>query len=854
WLAGLANPLSAAIGPRHHARGVSSPPQDTGRRQLDIGLLAAEALRAEQDIIGHGPQNNNNTDKDKDNGGDNGKDNYARQETHNVFSMVTGKESTAPSAHKRSARGVAEGPAPHVTFRPSEIGSGKDGQHVMPSRLQRQGSSGTSQGNSAHSHTISPSAPVSSGIFRRPSGQERHSEQQLSRSSSQKKRGNIARVIGNISRQLNRIRSNRSSSQPATPAEVRQSMVDSLRRNLMYVPNEAGYELYRFVVNSAEPVSDTESLQPDSPTISRHMSSRRYSHRRSPTFPSQSYTELRESAIVENVSLGRQDAVSYGVAGLGVLAATVSSRRSASSGQLPIAGAASPVFEYDFVVEQRNTYALQDAANLTLDSAHLSAPITITTDISGESAYVTPALSISQMENGEPDVWMTNQGHDGTVSQLVKEKLESALFTNIRVSTRLCKNISAESSYGTFVRFHNSGELNDIFITEQEYLDQQRFEQQSGARAASFEGDSFEPHLAIADGDGDGGAGGGESLGEAVPTRYTRNHCTVKQYVGDVRAARQTSARRKKDAEVARQVLGNDQAALDAALYIYKRQQKQSLAIEQPSLDKQAPPQPSNLARHDLRSLGSAGSAEVGGCGAGVLAAVLPRRKRDGRQKQRQSEAFADRIQLKKDEGRRRATVFGVFCGGNEGMSIASPRADDSRSLAPPPPPSEVRGKPARAARSKRRAVPTPKYLNKALPPLPDPGPERKSGPEPEPEPEMRPESETLSIPVFDCKHGTLQRSRSFSHFGNNQLFESTDSNWAPDELHVPWHKRGDLLVGKRLAEANYTRDFRYALPADKEPPKNVRPSRAEPEPALNLLPVLGIFAGHTGAGAGNRS
>ncbi|KAJ2685804.1 hypothetical protein IWW39_004050 [Coemansia spiralis] len=340
---------------------------------------------------------------------------------------------------------------------------------------------------------IATSVPVGSGVLR-------GSSQGSQAAGGTRKLGNIARVISNISRKLHRMRSQRSASQPATLAEVRQSILDSARQNMIHVPNDPAHDFYRFFVNPADPVSDRESSTGDSPTISRHASSGRTRRQRP-----------RPSALAAS-----------GEADMG-------------GGGLPPVGPTSPVFSSESL----------DRLYESISRAPSETPIGSSASSHRRSASDGAALSSIRP-------FQTNQGHNGSVSELVLAKLESEFVDNVRVSTRLAMDLSAESSYGTFVRFHNSGELSGIFAADRAI--------KQPAPAMQQGPDSLEsPPLPAP---------------EADAGRYARNHDNIRRFVDEVRAVRQDSDQRKAEALGQQLVLDNNQALLDAALHIYERQQR----------------------------------------------------------------------------------------------------------------------------------------------------------------------------------------------------------------------------------------------------------------------------------------
>ncbi|KAJ1815010.1 hypothetical protein LPJ75_002528, partial [Coemansia sp. RSA 2598] len=360
--------------------------------------------------------------------------------TQNQGLWVGGEDMAIGPQHPAAQYRAAE-TGLHVTFQqrhPQTNGSTIDasrrdvsmsaGSHMQQQALSRDG------------HAIAPSMPLPSGLFRRASGQE-HEHEQPSRMPSQRRRGNIARVIGTISRRINRMRSNRSASQPATPAEVRRSVIESARQNMVLMPDSVGHDFYRFLVNPEEPVSDYDSLQPDSPTIIRNLSGRRNRHRRNPTFPSQSFNDFKESIMGDGRALADRN-----------------SAYSTSSSQLPAANAesAAPVSNSLARLHASLRQGIPEIISIAIEP---SSPANVNT--SSDSAYTAPEHNISAViannnsavDSGdrEPPVRLTNQGHDGSISRIVQEKLESDFMNRVRVSTRLTKDVSTESSYGSFV-------------------------------------------------------------------------------------------------------------------------------------------------------------------------------------------------------------------------------------------------------------------------------------------------------------------------------------------------------------------------------------------------------------------
>ncbi|KAJ2910177.1 hypothetical protein GGI21_001131, partial [Coemansia aciculifera] len=348
---------------------------------------------------------------------------------------------------------------------------------------------------------IAPSAPVGSELL----------------AGGPRKLGSIARVISTLSRKLHRMRPQRSASQPATPAEVRRSILDSARQNMIHVPNDPAHDFYRFFVNPADPVSDRESSAPDSPTISRHASSantrrrHRHSHRTGPVAPAAS-----------------------------------------ASTSLPPVDPASPVFSNESL----------DRLYESISRAPSATPASSFSSHRRSASAGAPASSTRELRT-----FLTNQGHNGSVSELVLAKLASEFVDNVRVSTRLASALSPESSYGTFVRFHNSGELSGIFAAERaqaqaQAQEQQREQQQPTPTPMMQQGSASAEDLPQ------------PKPAEPIPARYARNHDNVTRFVEEVRAVQQDSEQRKVDARGQQLVLNNSQALLDAALHIYERQQK----------------------------------------------------------------------------------------------------------------------------------------------------------------------------------------------------------------------------------------------------------------------------------------
>ncbi|KAJ2061249.1 hypothetical protein GGI17_003198 [Coemansia sp. S146] len=537
---------------------------------------------------------------------------------------------------------------------------------------------------------ITASVPVGSGLLR-------GSSQGSQAASGARKLGNIARVISNISRKLHRMRSQRSASQPATPAEVRQSILDSARQNMIHVPNDPAHDFYRFFVNPADPVSDRESSTADSPTISRHASSGHTRRRRS-------------DALTANATI------------LPPAALAADAGADMGGGSLPPVGPTSPVFSNESL--DRLYESISRAPSGTPVGASVSSHRRSASD--GGAVY-----SIR-----ESRAFLTNQGHNGSVSELVLAKLESEFVDNVRVSTRLAMDLSTESSYGTFVRFHNSGELSGIFAADRAQKQPTPMMQQGPDSAESPPQPGPE---------------------ERIPARYARNHDNISRFVDEVRAVRQDSAQRQVEALGRQQVLDNNQALLDAALHIYERQQR--YAAE---------------ARHHEPP--SSPATKDGGGG------VLPVRNRRNRQRQK-SEG---------PEPRRRVAIFGMFCVPTTGD--VSPPASSTVDI---------------------------------------------------------PDSESIDVEIIDStlpRRQQLQRSQSLPRIANSQqqqqqqqqAFDSADGRWTREDLHVPWHSRGDQRRIGHQAPAQQPERISYPLQA--QPQVVDSASVGNHEPVLDILQIHGII------------
>ncbi|KAJ2478966.1 hypothetical protein IWW56_003399 [Coemansia sp. RSA 2131] len=673
WMAGLAHPLSTAIGSEYHAQNLtgsaasaSSPPMQI-RFADDVALSNSMRQRTR----------------------------YRERES---FSGPAQLDASANLTDSQNSVPNSSDPFQNRHMWQHEDGSGE--------RMRPHTSAELRQHTDAQ---IVPSSPISSGLFRRPSGRAADEP-------AQKVRG-IARVIGNISRRLGRIRSGRSASQPATPAEVQQSIMDSARQNMIHVPNDTGHEFYRFFVNPEEPVSDHDG-QPDSPTISSHMSPRQSNHRRSSTFPSQRFAEFKRSVNAEPDNINA--------------VANSSAERSPSilpPGELVAPGA--PMLNnesFDHMSEDtsRNSESLLAAApDHVLRIAE-----------SRELRRTRSADIVASSEKIQAPVQMTNQGHDGSISALVQAKLASEFSKNVRVSTRLISNASTESSYGMFVRFHPSGELNGIFATE-------------GKRRSLL--CQVQEANTLPSEDGERSPDGPAVSPSADANRYARNQESIRRFVDEVRAARQESVRRRRETEAKQRILNNNQAVLDASLYIHERQKRADAAnaIGQQQIQQQ---QPQIQQGNDVPTLSTV-SAEPTKSDTPAMATVMPPCNR-----RRQSEG-PGRMPARNNDSRRRETVFGMFCG--PGRS-ESPEPKDQFLRRP-----AATGPPRR--RSKRRPT---SYMNKDLPPLPA---------------HDRSEFDTPPEPMHASIRNTMKRSQSFSHFG------------AADGEHARWNAQPDTDDDERL-------------------------------------------------------
>ncbi|PIA12931.1 hypothetical protein COEREDRAFT_11966 [Coemansia reversa NRRL 1564] len=506
WMAGLAHPLSTGIDSEYHAQRLA---EDAGARHVQIRFA------------------------DTATGGMRSRAQYRERES---FSGPAQLEASANLTDSQNSAVNTSNPFRHLW----------------------QGEDRAAADEQAPSHVrIERSEPIRAGARRQGSGGSgsragsggQNASDTGEREQGQRLRG-LVRAIGNISRRLTRIRGSRSASQPATPAEVRQSIMDSARQNMLRIPVGAGHEFYQFVVNPEDPVSDHDDPTPDSPTISHCLSSQRSGHRRSRTLPSPGLLQLEMAGADRHNNESPMH----------------------SSGSL----------------EQNGESLIQR-----------SRPLRHSTESLRRADAARSWRSSEVSVDTQPQ--MTNQGHNGTISALVQEKLASDFSRNVHISTRLGTgtgtDVRTESSYGTFVRFHPSGELNGIFVAGQSV------DKDAAAGVALL-------------------APMAHSRGEAYSAdRHTRNQESIRRFVDDVRAARRDSAQQRRSEEEQQQMQRNDQAALDAALYVYGRQQGR-----------------------DVSTLGT-GSPDT-------PSTVLPGRRRS---------VSPARRALRGAEGHRRETVLGLF-------------------------------------------------------------------------------------------------------------------------------------------------------------------------------------------------
>ncbi|KAI9500485.1 hypothetical protein BX070DRAFT_255174 [Coemansia spiralis] len=680
-------------------------------------------------------------------------------------------------------------------------------QNGLRSQMQRR-DSGRAGRKSTGSPEILPSVPVASGLFRK---QSERSQNQVSRESSQRRLGNIARVIGHISKRLNRIRSHRSSSQPATPAEVRQSIFESAYQNMLQPPAENGHDFYRFVVNPADPVSDEESVVPDSPTISYHPSTMRSRHRRSSSLPSQNVdnTGTYEAYIEPGVKANKEAKSSNGISNMHNTT-TVNVNVLNSHDMHP------DIIQHESVSVPVAAYHSKTHNGMIYTGAFHSGSSHRRT--SSDSAWLHQAQT-----RAAP--FMTNQGHDGSLSALVQAKLDTKFTDGVHVSTRLNSDSSTESSYGTFVRFHNSGELNGIFavgseprlpakdnvnheqssdptatnsdpIIEEQMLDST--EQVQQVRRPSLEySRQQQPQLDEVSENAYGLAdittqkwprAPRQSGAVFISNRYARNQENIRQFVEEVRAARQDSERRKRDAELRRQIVNNDQAVLDAAIYIYERQQrdeafnkhrieqvqqilegrqlqfvKERLSEKMRLQQQQGQQQRQGQQVDGVQSHNSSISTNAGGgCAPPVISGMLPGRHR--LKHRRKSEGSGNREAVVKPEGRRRATMLGMFCIPSEST---------------PPSASTANVRPQRLIRKDTEGYPTAQeQARKASKVL-------QMQQVLDDEPEQTADQAAVLSRSKDQR--PLRKSRSFSHFGSSESIGPLGIQGLQEHTRDPW-------------------------------------------------------------------
>ncbi|KAJ1801127.1 hypothetical protein LPJ59_000552 [Coemansia sp. RSA 2399] len=750
---------------------------------------------------------------------------------------------------------------------------------------------------------VLPSMPVSSGLFRRKSAR---SQNPASRESSQRKVGGFARVIGNISRRLNRIRSNRSASQPATPAEIRNSILESARQNMLNVPNGNGYGFYRFVVNPTDPVSDSDSLEPDSPTISHHPSSARPSRlQRSTSFPSNGVGSARYLPSVAGKSDVDQAQYPAAIGAVNpVPGYAISNMYNTTAVNINEIGRRSAQIEFvqleSIPVSRDTTFSTVHRDVARRAAAFHSGPTH--RRVSSDSAWL-------RQTQHHASPFMTNQGHDGSLSVIVQAKLESKFIDSVHVSTRLNSDSNTDSSYGTFVRFHNSGELNDIFTAEhgsQRLVKRNTNSKQSehhvatgtfitGGDKASVSDDRLKmqqqqsteniPSQELRESDDDDntplngtGAGVGAkqewlrepSHAEAVfsSNRRGRTQESIRQFVDEMRAAREDSVRRRRDTEMRRQDILNDQAVLDATVYVFERQKKKDAhdrqrieqihqLLEEQQLEylkdklserlqqqKQTPQEPETSV---LNSSTVSSVSGGGGCVPPMVPAIIGGRNR--LKHRRKSEGVGQRDAVVKESGRRRATVFGMFCTPNEG-------AASSDSIVDPLPTRLVRkdvGSPSPFGPVEKARMAS--QLNKELPPLPIA--HRHNGLFQTDNMGMERDKRLEQAEPDEGRSSPLRRSRSFSHFGSSERIASLDGGRAPETTNDPWSRRTDqafantniLFIGGENTGTNAVADFN---PSQQEEEAIVFDAKDDARErgvfrAGALRGVLGMFGGNNG-------
>ncbi|KAJ2802930.1 hypothetical protein H4R21_002226 [Coemansia helicoidea] len=317
-----------------------------------------------------------------------------------------------------------------------------------------------------------------------------------------------------------------------------------------------------------------------------------------------------------------------------------------------------------------------------------------------------PAVDPVEVTSSPPP-WMTNQGHDGSLSAVAQEKLDSNFSSNVLVSTRLVRtaDVQTMSSYGAFIRFHNSGELNGIHITEAGLpVPEGRMSHDTREEASTFSyaaSSANAPRLApMAHSRGQdyipvratrastyGSGTGPESEGYS---RYSRNRDSIRRVVEDLRATRYSAERRRSDADELRRVQNSPQAGLDAARYVYEHQRREAAA----AAAQQPLRRPSELQQGRDFPTQSTSSSDVIENVPATVSTVMPA---GSRQPDRASAEEVCRMPPRSADGRRRETVFGMFAA--DGGPDTPPPATAPPAVVPPRQPAIV--------------------LDKALPPLP---------------------------------------------------------------------------------------------------------------------------------------
>ncbi|KAI8323300.1 hypothetical protein GQ54DRAFT_115443 [Martensiomyces pterosporus] len=705
-------------------------------------------------------------------------------------------------------------------------------------------------GAQAYSPHILASAPISSGMFGKADTQrETQADEQPRREPTQSVRGNIARVFNNISKGFSRMRSKRSSSQPATPAEVRRSIIDSARRNMINLPSDSDHVFYRYRVNPEDPVSDREEdSRADSPTISYHSSSRRNRHRRNPTFPSKNFSDIQQSVDAEQRGLAEEPSDCNAVHRVQTVRSTrqeqtqhvydevkvdIVDSQPTSVDHLPPLEHSSPVFSNESLDRLYEDISGSSAnAGASIGQAVDAPPAAPQKRGSSDSAYTeSPPHEAKAREEA--------QLANGAISAAVAEKLAAGFLSSVRISSRLVSDLSAESSYGTFIRFHNSGELNGVFSVENQNHEWHEQQEQQPAQEYRFveetdeevehrhhayeqetrlhgypaqQGLEYPPapivgytdyrmqSLNIPGGTLDIDRGliynrhGYSTVAEfegnlPPPSTYHRNQDQVKRFVDEMRVARQASTRRKLEAETQRQILNNHQAVLDAAMYIHERQQKEQQQEE-------SKPRQAHGQQRSKGAQGAQGADEsaTAACAPSALSSALPSRSR--RDRRRPSEDIG--------RGRRRPSVFGLFCAPT-GTSPPSPPL--------PPLPNSALQSENKQPVMRRPQAPAARYVDKDLPPRPT----------------------SIHARAVDTRT-RMQRSRSFSNVEESMAFGSKASQWTKEDLHVPWHNRGDHPLGGQASQQ--TERISYPLESNDDLPASYLASNGGSAKVQDILHI----------------